>query len=617
MAKGSGDPAAFSFGGPRERRHAPPYNARVRASGSGRRSMRRRALYAASVLLLVVGAATAQARAPEGATGFVHKRAATARTFMVAAANPHAADAAYRILRQGGTAADAAIAAQLVLGLVEPQSSGLGGGAFALHHAAHPRRLVAYDGRETAPAAATPTRFLQPDGAPLDFASAVIGGRSVGVPGTVRLLDVLHRHHGRLPWRALFAPAIGLAEGGFAVSPRLNSLIRADAARFQPAARAYFLTPDGAPLAVGAILRNPAYAATLRRLAREGVRAFYTGPIAQDIVDTARAHASPGDLALEDLAGYRVVVREPVCDTYRAYRVCGMPLPSSGGITVLQILKLLEPYPVAAMGPASFWSVHFVSEAGRLAYADRNVYEADPAFYTPPSGLLDPAYLRARSRLISATSSLGTAPPGDPPDTGPARRVAWGRDSSPELPSTSQIVVVDRYGNALSMTTTIEDAFGSRLMTRSGFLLNNELTDFSFVPVDDGKPVANRVEPGKRPRSAMAPTIVYDSAGRVYMLTGSAGGSAIINYVVKSLLGVIDWGLDPQAALALPNFGSRNGPTELEADTAVSALAGKLEALGHGVRILDQTSGSQAIVRAPHGWIGGADPRREGVVRGD
>lgn len=573
--------------------------------------------WASCIVWLVAGVAAAQPRAPEGATGYAHKHAVTARAFMVAAANPLAVDAGYRILRQGGTAADAAIAVQLVLGLTEPQSSGLGGGASALYHAARTKRLIAYDGRETAPAAATPTRFLAADGTPLDFERAAIGGRSVGVPGIVRLMEILHRRHGRLPWAALFAPAIALAEQGFAVSPRLNALVAVET-RFQPAARAYFLAPDGSPRPVGTLMRNPAYAATLRRLSREGAAAFYTGAIAQDIVDTVRAHpTNPGDLTVADLAAYRVVVREPVCDTYRAYRVCGMPLPSSGGLTVLQILKLLEPYPIAAMAPASFWSVHFVSEAGRLAYADRNVYEADPAFYTPPTGLLDPAYLRARARLISTTSSLGTAAPGDPPETEPARRVAWGRDNAPELPSTSQIAIVDRYGNALSMTTTIEDAFGSRLMTRSGFLLNNELTDFSFVPVDDGKPVANRVEPGKRPRSAMAPTIVYDRAGRVYMLTGSPGGSAIINYVVKSLVGVIDWNLDPQAAVALPNFGSRNGPTELEAGTPVAALAGKLEALGHDVRIHDQTSGLQAIVRTPHGWIGGADPRREGIVRGD
>ena len=562
--------------------------------------------------------ATAQPRAPEAASGRTEKHAVESRTFMIAAANPLAVDAGYRMLKQGGSAVDAAIAAQLVLGLTEPQSSGLGGGAFLLAHDGRSHRLVAYDGRETAPAAATPERFLGSDGKPLTFDAAVVGGRSVGVPGTVRLLEIAHKRHGKLPWRVLFAPAIALAENGFAVSPRLNTLI-AEEKNLQPAARAYFQDADGKPRAVGSILRNPAYAATLRRIAAEGADAFYSGAIAQDIVDTVHMHpTNPGDLTLADLAGYRVKVRQPVCDTYRGRRICGMPLPSSGGLAVLQILKVLEPYPIADMGPASFWSVHFASEAGRLAYADRGVYEADPDFYTPPPGLLDPAYLAARSQLITTSRSMGRAAPGDPPMIEPAaRKVAWGQDAAAEFPSTSHISVVDRYGNAVSMTTTIEDQFGSRLMTRSGFLLNNELTDFSFAPVDDGKPVANRVQAGKRPRSSMSPTIVYDRTGRVYMVAGSPGGSAIINYVAKTLLGVLDWGLDPQAAIDLPNFGSRNGPTELEAGTAAAALAPKLQALGHEVSVMEQTSGTQAIVRTPRGWIGGADPRREGIVLGD
>ncbi len=567
----------------------------------------------------IAAAASAQPQAPEHASGWTAKRAVESRRFIVAAANPLAVEAGYRILRQGGTAVDAAIAVQLVLGLVEPQSSGLGGGAFLLVHDARTRRLVAWDGRETAPAAATPDRFLAADGSPLPFDEAVVGGRSVGVPGTVRLLEAAHRKHGRLPWRSLFAPAIALAENGFAVSPRLHMLI-AKETRLPPAARAYLLDADGKPRAVGSILRNPAYAATLRRIAAEGADAFYSGAIAQDIVDTVRAHqGNPGDITLADLAAYRVKARAPVCDTYRRYRVCGMPLPSSGGLTVLQILKLLEPYSIADMGPASFWSVHFLSEAGRLAYADRGVYEADPDFYTPPAGLLDPAYLRTRSRLITTTASLGRAEPGDPPATLPAtaRKVAWGQSAAADFPSTSHIVAVDRYGNAVSMTTTIEQAFGSRLMTKSGFLLNNELTDFSFVPEENGKPVANRVEPGKRPRSAMAPTIVYDRAGRLFMVAGSPGGSAIINYVAKTLLGVIDWKLDPQAAIDLPNIGSRNGPTELEADTAAVLLEPKLRALGHEVRVLEHTSGIQALVRTRSGWIGGADPRREGIVMGE
>ncbi len=542
----------------------------------------------------------------------------TAKHWMVAAANPHAVDAGYRILKRGGNAVDAAIAVQLVLGLVEPQSSGLGGGAFLLLHDGRAARLIAYDGRETAPAAAKPDRFMK-DGEPIAFHDAVVGGKSVGVPGTVRLLETVHKRHGRMQWAELFAPAIALAEQGFAVSPRLHALLVADRHITQARAREYFFGADGKPLPVGTQLKNPAYAETLRRIAAGGADAFYRGEIARDIVDTANSHrANPGDLTLGDLAGYDVKVRAAVCDTYRAFRVCGMPLPSSGGVTVLQMLKMLEPYDLRAMGPASFWSVHFFSEAGRLAFADRDVYEADPAFYTPPSGLLDPAYLRGRSELIKADSSMKSAAPGNPPERRPAeKKVALGQAVALEFPATSHISIVDKDGNAVAMTTTIEDGFGSRLMTRGGFLLNNELTDFSFAPTDHGKPVANRVEGGKRPRSAMSPTIVYDRVGRVAIVTGSAGGSAIINYVAKTLVAIIDWDLDPQAAIALPNFGSRNGPTELEKDTPVAALAPKMQALGAQVWIANQTSGGQAIVRTKDGWMGGADPRREGVVRGD
>jgi gamma-glutamyltranspeptidase/glutathione hydrolase len=562
--------------------------------------------------------AFAQDWAPEGNSGWTDKAPVIAKHWMVGAANPHAVEAGYRILQRGGNAVDAAIAVQLVLGLVEPQSSGLGGGAFLLLHDGKGNRLIAYDGRETAPAAAKPDRFMK-DGAPMAFHDAVVGGKSVGVPGTVRLLETVHKKHGRMPWAELFAPAIALAEQGFAVSPRLHALLAADRHITQVRAREYFFGADGKPVPVGTLLKNPAYAETLRRIATGGADSFYRGEIARDIVDTANSQGTnPGDLTLADLAGYRVQVRAAICDTYRGFRVCGVPLPSSGGVTVLQMLKMLEPYDLRAMGPASFWSVHFFSEAGRLAFADRDVYEADPAFYTPPSGLLDPAYLRERSALIKADSSMKSAAPGNPPERRVAqKKVALGRGSALEFPSTSHISIVDKYGNALAMTTTIEDGFGSRLMTRGGFLLNNELTDFSFVPTDHGKPVANRVEGGKRPRSAMSPTIVYDKAGRVAIVTGSAGGSAIINYVAKTLVAIIDWDLDPQAALALPNFGSRNGPTELERNTGVAALEPKLRAIGAQVWIASQTSGGQAIVRAKSGWIGGADPRREGVVRGE
>ncbi len=571
------------------------------------------------VLFLLVAApgAAAQQRAPEHPSGWTDKAPVTARHWMVAAANPHAVEAGYRILQQGGTAVDAAIAVQLVLGLVEPQSSGIGGGAFLLLHDARSKRLFAYDGRETAPAAARPDRFLK-DGKPLAFFDAVVGGRSVGVPGTVRLLETVHRRHGRLEWAALFAPAISLAESGFALSPRLHSLLAAERYMSQPRLRAYFFDDNGKVLPVGTILRNPAYARTLRAIAAGGADAFYTGEIASDIVDTVTRHPfNPGDITLADLANYKVVAREPVCDSYRIYRICGFPLPSSGGITVLQILKMLERFDVAAMEPAGFWSVHFMSEAGRLAFADRSVYMADPAFFTPPAGLLDPAYLAARSALIRSDASMRRARPGTPPERAKgAARVAYGADAALDLPSTTHISIVDKYGNALAMTSTIENQFGSRLMTQGGFLLNNELTDFSFVPVEDGKPVANRVEGGKRPRSSMAPTIAYDRQGRVAIVAGSPGGSAIINYVAKTLLGIIDWQLDPQAAIALPNFGSRNGPTELEADTEVVQLAPKLRALDSDVKVIELTSGLQAIVRTKDGWIGGADPRREGMAMG-
>ncbi|HSQ81469.1 MAG TPA: gamma-glutamyltransferase [Casimicrobiaceae bacterium] len=559
------------------------------------------------------------AQPPEISSGRVDRAAVRSRHFMVATANPLATEAGYQILREGGNAADAAVAVQLVLGLVEPQSSGLGGGALLLYRDAAANQVTAYDGRETAPSAARPDRFLDARGDPLAFYDAVIGGRSVGVPGTMRLLEAVQRRHGRLPWKRLFEPAIAIAERGFAISPRLHALVAAETHWTQPRARNYFLTADGVPRPAGSLLTNPAYARTLRALATRGADALYTGPIADDIVRTADlAPAHPGDLTARDLADYRVVARKPVCGGYRSYRVCGMPAPSSGGIAVLQILGMLEPYDVRSMGVESFWSVHFITEAERLAFADRDAWIADPAYVPTPPGLLDPHYLHRRSMLISPFSSIGHAMPGDP-----RRRIAqpaqigWGIDAAAEFPSTSQVAIVDREGNAVSMTTTIEAAFGSHLMTEGGFLLNNELTDFSFVPVVDGKPVANRVEPGKRPRSSMAPTIVFDRRGRLFAVLGSAGGSLIINDVTKTLVGIIDWHLDPQAAIALPNFGSRNGPTELEKDTPVVALEPRLRAIGHATRIIVDPSGVQAIVHTATGWIGGADPRREGVVNGD
>ena len=581
----------------------------------------KRSLFLGSLLLLVCTAPSAQTVAPELSSGWTAKKAVVSKRDMVAAENPLAVEAGHAILRKGGSAVDAAVAMQMVLNLVEPQSSGIGGGAFMLFHNGRTRLLTAYDGRETAPAAAKPDRFLGPDGKPLQFFDAVVGGKSVGVPGALRMLELAHRQYGRLPWASLFERAIELAERGFAVSPRLAILIAGEKQRFrQELARDYFFNPDGSPLVAGQTLRNPALATTLKQIAAHRAEAFYKGEIARDIVDTVRAApTNPGDMTEADLAAYKAKVREPVCGRYRAYKVCGMPLPSSGGITLLQILGILQPFDMHALGAGSLMSVHVFSEAGRLAYADRNQYLADPDFVTPPSGLTDPAYLRQRSALIKLDASMDRAKPGLP-EVVPrkkAARIDFGTDHALEFPSTSHISIVDRYGNAVAMTSTIEFAFGSHLMTRSGFLLNNELTDFSFTPMEEGKPVANRVEAGKRPRSSMAPTIVYDEHSQVYLVAGSAGASAIINDVAKALIGVLDWKLDPQAAIDLPNIGSRNGPTELEKNTAAVALEPRLQALRHETRVAEDTSGLLVIVRTGNGWIAGADPRREGTAKGD
>ena len=569
---------------------------------------------AVALVLALAAAATVAQPLPEVGSGWSSKAVVERPRAMVVAANPLAAAAGLRMLEAGGSAVDAAIATALVLGLVEPQSSGLGGGGFLVHHDGRTGRSLVYDGRETAPLAARADRFLDDAGRPVSFDAALAGGRAVGVPGAVRMLELAHREHGRLPWPMLFGPAIDLAEQGFDVSPRLHALIAAETRFRQPRIRSYFLQADGRPLAVGTRLRNPAYARTLRAIAAGGADAFYRGPVAADIVATLReAGGERADLTLEDLAGYRALVRAPVCGLYRGYRICGPPPPSSGTYAVLQLLGLLVPNDIAAMGPASLWTVHFFSEAGRLAFADRG-YIADPAFVPLARDLLDPGYLQARAATIRVDRSLGRAEPGAAPLRGRGRAYVDG--GALERPSTSHVSIVDAAGNAVSLTTTIEDAFGSRLMTAGGFLLNNELTDFAFEAAVAGVPVANRVEGGKRPRSAMAPLVVYDPRGRLFMVVGSPGGPAIINYVAKVLLGVIDWRLDAQAAVALPNFGSRNGPTELEAGTPVEAMAPRLRALGHDVRILEHTSGVHVIVRSPRGWQGGADPRREGVAVG-
>lgn len=553
-------------------------------------------------------------RNPEAASGRGAHVLAHASKHMVATANPLASEAGQRMLRKGGSVMDAAIAAQLVLNLVEPQSSGIGGGAFLMLYTASDQTLRSYDGRETAPASAGTYRFLK-DGKAIPFDAAVNSGLSVGTPGLLRMLELAHRRHGKLPWATLFQPAIDLAETGFPVSPRLHALTAGNRALArQPAAAAYFLQADGAAWPVGHRLRNPAFAEVLRAVAAGGADAFYAGPIARDIVAAVRGHAVPGDLTEADLRDYQARERVPVCGRYRLYQVCGMAPPSSGGIAVLQMLGMLEQHALREQKPASLAAVHVFSEAGRLAYADRDRYVADPDFVSVPvQAMLDPAYLRARGTLIRRDRGMGEARPGDPAGLLAQRGV----DATPELPSTSHLVAVDDDGNALSMTTTIESEFGSKIFVR-GFLLNNELTDFSLSGTDDaGRAVANRVGPGKRPRSSMAPTIVFRS-GQPYMVMGSPGGSAIINYVAKTLVGVLDWNLDIQAAIDLPNFGSRNKATELEAGTSVATLAPALQRMGHAVQVLPFPSGVHGIVIQRDGRLeGGADPRREGRALGD
>jgi gamma-glutamyltranspeptidase/glutathione hydrolase len=547
---------------------------------------------------------------------------------MVAAAHPLATRAGYDVLKAGGSAVDAAIAVQMVLNLVEPQSSGIGGGAFLMHYDG--QRVQAYDGRETAPRAASPDLFMQ-HGRPMAFMDAVVGGRSVGVPGLLSMLELCHREHGRVPWRQLFQPAIELAERGFPVSPRLATLLRSRDARSladDPDARAYFYTSEGSPRAAHALLENPELAGLFRQIADHGSAAFYRGAVARDMVAKVRRHPhNPGLLTEADLAEYRAKHRDALCVDTQVWRICGPPPPSSGTLALGQIFGMLEHRRLAALGPVRtpqgleprVEAVHLVTEAERLAFADRDRYVADPDFVPLPGGspraLLDPVYLAKRAQLIGE-SSMGHASPGDP--TGSR---AFGDGRTPELPSTSHISIVDSYGNAVSMTTTIEHGFGAQVMVR-GFLLNNELTDFSLTPTEHGLPVANRVEGNKRPRSSMAPLLIFRRAsGELVMSVGSPGGSAIIDYLAKVLLGTLTWGLDLQTAIALPNFGSRNGPTELEQGRVSQQLVRGLEAKGHVVSVGPQTSGVQGIQRITQGgrrlWLGCADPRRDGLALGE
>ncbi|MBV65463.1 MAG: gamma-glutamyltransferase [Halomonas sp.] len=565
---------------------------------------------------------------PEVGSGFEEKPGWAADSFAVAAANPLATDAGYQVLKAGGNAIDAAVAVQMVLTLVEPQSSGIGGGAFLMHFDG--ADVQAYDGRETAPAAVTGELFME-DGEPLPFMEAVASGLSVGVPGTLRMLEQAHAEHGQLAWQELFTPAITLAEEGFAVSQRLHtSLANDEYLRENDLAQAFYYSADGEPLEVGTTLKNPALAAILRRIAEEGSAAFYEGEVAEDLVEQVQSHpVRPGKISLDDISGYQSLEREPLCTPWQQWEVCGFPPPSSGHLTIMQILGMLDQQPLLEAplenGVTSSGWLHQFLEASRLAFADRGRYIADPDFVEAPGGdwslMLAPDYLGKRSELIGEESMGESAEPGNPGEL----TVSFA--SQPEQPEygTSHISIVDADGNAIAMTTTIEQAFGSRILADGGtdlpggYLLNNELTDFSFAPEVDGQPVANRVEPGKRPRSSMSPTLVFDQeTGALVASLGSPGGAAIIHYTARTLAAMRDWGLNAQEALSLPHAITLGGDVYLEEGRFPEEIIESLRERGHNVSERELTSGLQAIRRLEDGTLfGGADPRREGVVMGE
>ncbi len=552
---------------------------------------------------------------PEASSGLENKSAQTATQAMVVAANPLASQVGLQMLKAGGSAADAAIAVQLMLNLVEPQSSGIGGGAFAVWFDGSKQALTTFDGRETAPMAATPALFLKDDGEPLKFYDAVVGGRSVGTPGTLALLKKLHERAGKLPWASLFTPTIELARTGFPLSPRLHTMLEWDAGRLlqSPAAQDLYFAND-VPLPIGTILRNPAFADTLELIASEGIEPFYEGSLAEEIVASVQKHpTNPGKLSKSDLSSYQVIERLPVCGDYRGKSVCGMGPPSSGALTVAQILGILNHFDLSKPDVTSF---HLLAEASRLAFADRGLYMADADFVSVPmQGLVDPSYLKQRAALIDPQRAAEeAAKPGTPPMEKESSMELHG-DESIELPSTSHFSIVDSDGNAISVTTSIENGFGSRIMV-GGFLLNNELTDFSFRAEKNGKIVANRLQPGKRPRSSMSPTIVLNEDGSLHSLLGSPGGSRIIGFVTQAVIALLDWGMSPQEAASMGHIINRNWVTELEEGSPMMDFKAELEAMGHTVKPYQHTSGLHIIKLDNSTLIGGADPRREGQVLG-
>ena len=584
--------------------------------------MRRSALFRASVVTLalsscfIFGANAKQAREvgePEAATGYVEKQAFEAKDYMVVAANPYASWAGKNILEKGGSAIDAAVAVQSMLSLVEPQSSGIGGGAFILYWDNKNKVLHTFDGRETAPKAVNSHWFIQGN-KPMRWIDAVVGGKSVGVPGAVKALEMAQKEFGKLPWNTLFDDTIKTAEDGFKVSPRLAKLVALDyhpGLKTFPASSTYFF-PAGLPLKEGTVKKNKKLAKTLKGIAEKGSDYLLKGEVAEKIVKAVNsAEINPGQMTLKDLASYEPVKREPVCGLYHEKRICGMAPPSSGGVNVYQILKMLEGFDLSQYAPDSVEFANLYTQASALSYADREKFIADSDFTNLPfAAMINTAYLERRAESISVDKEWRRKRAGNPYADA---NVALG--TSMELPNTSHVSIVDKEGNAVSMTTSIEFMFGSGIMVE-GFLLNNQLTDFSFSPTKNRFPVPNRAEPGKRPRSAMSPTMVFDKEGNLEVVVGSPGGSRIVSYVAQTLIGVLDFGLDIQQAINLPKITNRNDYTALEKGTPIAELEAPLKALGHNVKVVDLNSGLHGIQFKSGKLIGGADPRREGIAVG-